>query len=279
MALSGVSPRVPGQHKQEFLNEKAIMASPAAPNLLKPQLYSEALRRLGQISNPKKSLGVAVVIPDYAVRMTILDFEELPSSEEERLALIRFRLRKSVPFHVEEAQISYSIQMEEPKRIEVLAVAIARPILAEYESIFRDAGYRVGMVTPSSIAALRLCGSTGQGLTLLAKSAGATLSVLLLEKGRVRLVRCLDFGNSEEETENTDGSVLSSLQQTVAYAEDQLGKPVTQLLLCGFGNETDDLGRQAQADFGVPYLPVRSKFGAATQANAGLLGMLEHYVA
>ncbi len=277
--MASVSPRTPGQHKHEFLNERGIMASPAAPNLLKPQLYAEALRRFGNVQPQKKSPGAAVVIPDYAVRMAILDFENFPSAEDERLALLRFRLRKSVPFHVEEAQLSYSIQLEEPKRVEVLAVAMARPILAEYETIFTDAGFRVGMVTPSSIAALRLFASTGQGLTLVAKSAGDTLSVLLLEKGRVRLVRCLDFGGAEEQDENTDAGVLSSLQQTVAYAEDQLGRPVAQLLLCGFGNETDDLGRQAETEFGIPYTPVRSKYGAATQANAGLLGLLEHYAA
>jgi type IV pilus assembly protein PilM len=278
--LASASPRNPSQSRQEILGEKALAASPSAPNLLKPHLYREALPRVTGSTVPKRT-ATGLVIPDYAARMTILDFEEFPANEEERTALIRFRLRKSVPFHIDEAQLAYAVQLEEPKRIEVLAIAIARPILDEYERIFTDAGYRVGLVTPSSIAALPLCTNAGSGLTLLAKSAGSTFSVLLLEQGRVRVVRCLDLAGSEggEEVEREDRSILALLQQTLAYAEDQIGQSVGRLLLCGFGPETDALGKLAQREFGIAYSPVRSKFGVASQENAGLLGLLEQYAA
>ena len=191
-SIAAVSPRSPGQHKQEILSERGLLPSPAAPNLLKTQLYRDALAKFTPLSALKRR-AAALVIPDYAARMAILDFEEFPAGEEERTALLRFRLRKTVPFHIDEAQLSYGIQVTEPKRVEVLAVAIARPILDEYESIFTDAGYRLGLVTPSCLATLRLCGSDNKALTLLAKAAGSNLSVLLLQQDRVRLVRCLDL--------------------------------------------------------------------------------------
>ena len=259
--------------------ERASTASPSAPNLLKPHLYRDALPRIAGLGGLKRT-AAALVIPDYAVRMAILDFEEFPSGEEERIALLRFRLRKSVPFHIDEAQLAFSVQVQEEKRIEVLAVAIARPILDEYESIFTHAGYRVGLVTPSSIATLRLCVNTEKGLTLLAKAAGSTLSVLLVEQGRVRLVRCLDLAGGEgEEVRREEHNVLPLLQQTLAYAEDQIGQPVSRLLLCGFGRDTDLLGRLAEKEFDIPYAQVRSRYGVASQENAGLLGLLEQYAA
>jgi type IV pilus assembly protein PilM len=217
--------------------------------------------------------------------MAILDFEELPSSEEERTALVRFRLRKSVPFPIEEAQVAHSIQSHVPGRIEVLVVAIAKPILDEYELLFAEAGYRVGLVTPSSIAALPLCASAESGLTLVAKAAGSTLSVLLLEQARVRLIRVLDLAGSESEiaaapgVHQEDFSVLALIQQTLAYAEDQLGQQVKRLLLCGFADETDPIGSQAQSEFGLPYAALRSRFGALGQQNAGVLGILEQFAA
>jgi type IV pilus assembly protein PilM len=218
------------------------------------------------------------VIPDYAVRMAMVDFEELPANEAERLALLRFRLRKTVPFPIDEAQLAYSVQLNEPKRIELLAVAIARPILEEYETLLTSSGYRVGMVMPSSLAALPLCTGAQRGLTVLAKAAGATLTILLLEAGRVRLVRCLDLAVSEgEAVPRDDETVLPVLQQTLAYAEDQIGQPVTKLLLCGFGADTDPFGTLVQEELGVSYAPLRSKFGAPSQAKAGLLGLLEQY--
>jgi hypothetical protein len=102
----------------------------------------------------------------------------------------------------------------------------------------------------------------------------------LLEQGRVRLVRCLDLSSGEgEEVEQGDFNILTLLQQTLAYAEDQIGQPATRLLLCGFGPETDAFGRLAQEELRLPYTGVRSRFGAASQQNAGLLGLLEQYAA
>jgi type IV pilus assembly protein PilM len=276
-SLAAVSPRIPAQQKQEVLPERGAVASPAAHNLLKPQLYQDALQRLVPGGSAKRS-AAALVIPDYAVRMAMVDFEQFPANEAERLALLRFRLRKTVPFPIDEAQLAYSVQLNEPKRIEVLAVAIARPILEEYETLLTSSGYRVGVVMPSSLAALPLCAGAQRGLTVLAKAAGATLTILLLEAGRVRLVRCLDLAVSEGEAMPRDEeTVLPVLRQTLAYAEDQIGQPVTRLLLCGFGTDTDSIGALVQEELGISYSPLRSKYGAASQAKAGLLGLLEQY--
>jgi type IV pilus assembly protein PilM len=246
--------------------------------MIRPQSFRDALSRMGSAS--QRGATAALVIPDYAVRMAILDFEAFPSGEEERTALIRFRLRKSVPFHIEEARVSYSVQAQEQKRIEVLAVAIAGPILNEYEALFHDAGFRVGIVTPSAIAALPLYATGESGLSMVAKMAGATLSVLLLQQGRIRLVRCLDLAAGEPGTSvQTEQSVLDLLQQTQAFAEDQIGERPRRLLLCGFGAQADSLGNLAEREFQLPYAVVRSKFGAASQTNAGLLGLLEQYAA
>lgn len=261
------------------LNERGAMASPSAPNLLKPHLYVNALSEVSPVP-PGKHPTAGLVIPDYAVRMAVIDLEEFPSAEQDRMALLRFRLRKTVPFHIDEAQLSYSVQVSEPKRIEVLTIAIAKPILAEYEALVKEAGYRVGLVVPSSIATLPLCAGDERGLTVVAKTAGSTLSVMLLDGGRVRLVRCLDLAISGEEVAiSEERTVLPLLQQTLAYAEDQIGQPISRLLLCGFGTDTDSLGRQAQKEFKINYAPLRSKFGAPSQSNAGLLGLLEQYAA
>jgi len=277
-SLAGVSPRNPAQIREQIALERLLTVSPSAANIVKPALVREVLPKVA--GSPVKRMNAALVIPDYATRMGVLDFEEFPPSEEERIALIRFRLRKTVPFPIDEAQIAYAIQVQEPKRFEVLAVAIARPILTDYELLFTDQGYRLGLVTPSSIATLPLCFTSEPGLTLLAKAAGSVLSMLLLEQKRIRLVRCLDLAEGEEaqETPHLD-TVVSLLQQTVAYAEDQIGARVTRILLCGFGASTESLASVAEQEFGVSCNRVRSKRGAVSVYNAGILGLLEQYAA
>lgn len=272
-----MTPRDPSQSRLELFPEQVLEASPSAPNLVRPQAFREALARIAP--PPGKRTAAAIVIPDYSVRMAILDFEDFPSGEEDRLALIRFRMRKSVPFHIEEAQIAYSVQLQEARRLEVFVVAIARPILLEYEALFTDLGYRVGLVTPSCVAALPLFSAAHPGMTLIAKLAGTELSMLLIEHGRVRLVRCLDLAAGDEGEGTQEENVLMLLQQTVAFAEDQIGLSVERLLLCGFGSATDEIGRSAERDLSLPYAPVRSRFAAPVQANAGLLGLLEQYTA
>jgi type IV pilus assembly protein PilM len=277
--LAHASPRNGVQPRLQMLGERSLAASPSAPNLLKPQAYRDALARRVGTSSPRRN-SAALVIPDYAARMALLDFEEFPAGEQERQALLRFRLRKSVPFHIEESQVAYSIQLQEARRIEVLAVAIAQPILSEYETLFLEAGFRVGLVTPSSVAALPLYETGADGLSLAVKMAGPVLSALLLDQRRLRLVRCLDLSAGESETtQESSDAVLDLLQQTVAYAEDQLGERVKRLLLCGFGAQTDSLGGMAEREFKIPYAAVRSRFGPAGQETAGLLGLMEQYAA
>jgi type IV pilus assembly protein PilM len=278
-SLASVSTRNPTAQARELLTERGLSVSPNAPNLLKPQLYREALQRVLP-ANGTKRLATALVLPDYAVRMALLDFEAFPSGEAERTALLRFRLRKSVPFPIDEAQVSHSVQTQTPNQVEVLAVAIARPILAEYEGLFTDSGLRLGLVVPSCLATLQLCQQEQQGLTLLMKAAGATVSVMLLERGRVRLIRCLDLTDNESQEDRSNADiVLPLLQQTIAYSEDQLGEGVGQVMLCGFGSETEAVVNAIMQELGISSAPVRSRFGTAAYDNAGLLGLLERYAA
>jgi type IV pilus assembly protein PilM len=261
----------------ELLRERALAPSPSAPNVLLPQLYREALERVTEAPGQRRT--AALVIPDYAVRMTVLDFEVFPSAEPDRIALLRFRLRKSVPFHIEEASVSYAVQTTEPKHIEVLTVAIARPILEDYERLFVERGFRVGLVTPSLLAAAPLFLEAREGLTLVIKAGGDTVSVMLIQGGLVRLVRSVDLAPGDQ-TAILRGSaqreeLLALVQQMAAYSEDQIGERIERVLLSGLEESAyfDFLSRELE----VKIEPVRSRFGTASEYETGLLGLLEQY--
>jgi hypothetical protein len=67
------------------------------------------------------------------------------------------------------------------------------------------------------------------------------------------------------------------IQQTLAYAEDQVGAPVDRLLICGGDGSYRQLEALSSQEFQLPAGPVRSRFGQASPENAGLLGLLEQY--
>jgi hypothetical protein len=188
-------------------------------------------------------------------------------------------LKKGVPFSIDEAQVSYAIQPVNPqrKKLEVLAAAIARPVLDEYEALLRYFGYQVGLVVPSSLAALPLYPVLPGALTLVAKLSGSVFSIILLENRQIRVFRCVDLA-SEESLPGDQPELMSTLlQQTLAFAEDEWNQPVQHLVLCGFGSDTHDIGSAFEREFGVSWAPLRSRFGLPSQENAGLFGMLEQY--
>jgi type IV pilus assembly protein PilM len=53
---------------------------------------------------------VIAILPDTSVRVVLLDFETLPAKRDEAEAVVRFRLKKSLPFDPADARISYHAQ-------------------------------------------------------------------------------------------------------------------------------------------------------------------------
>ena len=49
------------------------------------------------------------MVPDSTVRVLLLDFDSLPSKAAEALPVVRFRLKKLLPFDADDAAVSYQI--------------------------------------------------------------------------------------------------------------------------------------------------------------------------
>ena len=64
---------------------------------------------------------------------------------------------------------------------------------------------------------------------MVAKITGRALSLLVRDKGTLKLVRCLELPSAELE------DITAVLVPTFVYMEDNLGGRAEKLLLCGFG--------------------------------------------
>lgn len=252
-----------------------LIAAPARPNITAIEAYREILSEVAGRIEPGRNRA-AVAIPDYAVRVAILDFDAFPADEEEALALIRFRLRKAVPFAIQDARLSYTLRMLDDGRAEVLTVAIANAVLEEYEGLFTAGGFRVGLVIPSSLAAMSLLRAPAEGLSAVMSLQGAALSIFLMDGERLRLFRCVDLaGEGEEAQKQADHeAVLSVLQQTMAYADDQIGTAVAQVWVCGFGAKTGAIATAVTESFALPCEELRDGAGERVDGNIGLPGLL-----
>ena len=91
--------------------------------------------------------------------------------------MLRFRLRKMVPFDVEHAGVSYQILSQNKIECRVLVAVLPGPILAEYEAAVRAAGYEPGAVLPSSLAALAALDTTEPVLAACLSGLSLTTSI------------------------------------------------------------------------------------------------------
>jgi type IV pilus assembly protein PilM len=148
------------------------------------QAIQSALGSVGTHSH-----DVIAILPDTSVRVVLLDFETLPAKQEEAQAVVRFRLKKSLPFDPNDAQISYHSQSA-GKNVRVVAAVVLKSVLEEYESAFRDAGYNPGVVMPSMLAALGA--ADAERPTLVVKVDARTISIAILEQEQLLLFRTLE---------------------------------------------------------------------------------------
>ena len=80
----------------------ALVPHIGEPNIRAAETVSGAIHSaLGEVSPRTRS--VSLVLPDTAVRVFVLDFDSLPARVPDALSVLRFRLRKMVPFDVEHA--------------------------------------------------------------------------------------------------------------------------------------------------------------------------------
>ena len=141
---------------------------------------------------------VTVIVPDAAVRVLLLDFDQLPSKPAEALPVVRFRLKKLLPFDADAAVVSYQVMASERGSVQVLAVAMPKDVLNEYEGVVTAAGYQPGAVLPSTLAVLAgLDAAEAPALVVNVGLGGVTTAIV--RGGILLLHRMLDLNANADD--------------------------------------------------------------------------------
>src|SRR5271154_3643870 len=108
----------------ESLPLGAVMPSTVETNITQPDAVRSALRRVFT-RVPDRGAPIALLVPALVVRVFILPFDNLPRKGADALPLLRWRLKKSVPFDVDETVVSWNRQDGREGNLEV-GIAVAR---------------------------------------------------------------------------------------------------------------------------------------------------------
>lgn len=122
------------------LSPGTVHPSLREPNILNPQGFVIALKeaRAGLRCRGK---NVSLSLPDTVGRVMILDMEERFKNRSEGLEVIRWKLKKKLPFDVADAQLDFQpLSKRENGDLVVLVALVLRPVIAQYEELFAAAG-------------------------------------------------------------------------------------------------------------------------------------------
>ena len=219
-----------------------------------------------------RSRDVCVVIPDASTRVLLLDFDTLPEKQPDAEAVVRIRLKKSLPFDVEQAAVSFDRQGP-PTSTRVVAAVTPRAVLDEYESLVCEAGYNPGAVLPSMLAVLGLVDSSRP--TMVIKVERGTTTFAIVDRDQLLLYRALENAG----TAVTGESLVDDVNTSLVYFEDRYGVGVDRMLVTG----VDSLQGLQEALGGatnirvedlVSTTPMAAAAGINRAALAGVMGAL-----
>ena len=163
-----------------------LAPSAVAPNARDPERLVAALQQvLAGVGGVGRE--IVLLVPDATARVSLLDFEQLPSDPEELRQLVRFRMRKVLPFEVEHAALDCQV-VSGTEANQVLVTVAERARLDEYEDALEAAGARAAVVLPAGLGAL--AGTPPDHLLL--KGDAGTLTAAFAPEGRLVFYRVVE---------------------------------------------------------------------------------------
>jgi type IV pilus assembly protein PilM len=194
-------------------------------NVLSREALSTALRAsLAAVAG--RSRDITLIIPDASTRILLLDFDTLPEKAEDADSVVRFRLKKSLPFDVDTSSVSFDRHPAD-NGVRVVAAVTPKSVLEEYESVVRDAGYNPGAVLPSMIAALGVVDGSRPTMVIKVESGSTTFAIV--DQNQLLLYRSLEYGGAAV----TGESLADDVNTSLVYFEDRYGISVDRVLVTG----------------------------------------------
>ena len=276
-----VSPGTPATvqaHAIEPLPAGAVTPALAGTNIADGAAVSAAVARaLERVGGARHA---ALVLPDSVAKVSLVRFDHVPARPADLDAMLRWQVRKSVPFKVEDAQLAWSEGQALPGGGREFVVALAlRRVVEEYETACLAAGADPGLVDLASFNLINLQLASGHdaGDWLLVHLSGAYVTLAVVRAGALIFYR--------HRGDDGDESVTDLVHQTAMYYEDRLaGTGFSRVLVAGASQGpdglagADDIRRslQERLGIGVEALDLRRAvtLGDRSGASAELLDRL-----
>src|SRR2546426_3795202 len=188
---------------------------------------------------------VAMILPDTVIRVFVQHFEDFPRSAAEAVPMLRWKLKKSVPFEADETLISYMRQAPRETGVDVVTALARLRIIREYESLAEGVGLRPGVVLSSSLAAVSLLDE--EKPTLLARVSGSALTTVIVRNGVLCGYRCTEL--PARGLDLTPQMLLEEIFPVAAYYQDTWQEGVHSVRVAGMGSRLPEFVPPLEEEF------------------------------
>ena len=227
----------------ELLPPGTVIPSAVETNLVNPAAAKSAV---GKACDRVRTRGeeAALILPDPVIRVFVQHFEDFPRSSEEAIPLLRWKLKKSVPFEADETIISYFRQAPREAGVDIVTALARLRIIREYESLAEGVGLEPGVVLSSSLAALSLL--DGEKPVLFARISGSALTTSIVFSGLLCGYRSTElpaYGASL-----TPQMLLEEIFPVAAYYQDTWHEGISSVRIAGLGARLDEFARPLEQE-------------------------------
>jgi hypothetical protein len=226
------------------LPEGALVPSAVEANISNPVAVKNAIATvLNQIG--AKQEDVAMLVPDPVIRVFVQHFDQFPRSPQEAEPMLRWKLKKSVPFEADETVISYMRQAPREDGVDVVTSLARLRIIREYEALAENAELYPGVVLSSSLAAITLLDDRHP--TLLARVSGAALTTAIVREGVLCGYRCTEL--PAQSVELTPSMLLEEIYPVAAYYQDTWREGIQSVRVAGLGARLEEFVGPLETEF------------------------------
>ena len=228
----------------EVLPPGALVPSAVETNIVNAAALKAAIASVCTRLRAKDE-SVALILPDPVIRVFVQHFDDFPRSKAEADPMLRWKLKKSVPFEVDETLISYMRQEPRESGVDIVTALARLRIIREYESLAEAAGLHPGVVLSSSLAAIALVEEHRP--TLLARVSGPSLTTAIVREGVLCGYRCTEL--PARGADLSPHMLLEDIYPVAAYYQDTWQEGIQSVRVAGLGARLPEFVRPLEEEF------------------------------
>jgi Tfp pilus assembly PilM family ATPase len=207
-------------HATELMPPGALVPSLTAANVHNRQAVIDVIGRVLERTGRPRRIGL--IVPDLVAKVSFVRFEQPPARAADLEQLVRWQVRKTAPFAVDEAQVSFVPGLRASDGQEFVVSLARRAIVEEYESICAEAGAYAGVVDLATFNVINAVLASAPPVAASGADSDWLLVNIAPDYASIAILRGKHLIFFRNRVADEEGTLPDLVHQAAMYYEDRL---------------------------------------------------------